>query len=57
MDGSAAHGYEFVLPLDDVKHFPMLEDKAQFVRLLKDFLEAADVSTLEMKEEWRRRKR
>jgi len=39
------------------QHFPMLESKAQFVRLLKDFLEAPDLSSLEMKEEWRRRKR
>ncbi|NJL95358.1 MAG: hypothetical protein HC915_17375, partial [Anaerolineae bacterium] len=38
-------------------HFPMLAANAQFVRLLKEFLEAPDVSALEMKEEWRRRKR
>lgn len=43
--------------MGNTQHFPMLEDKAQFVRLLKDFLEAPDISTLEMKEEWRRRKR
>jgi len=43
--------------MEDKQHFPMLEDKFQFVRLLKDFLEAEDINRLEMKEEWRRRKR
>lgn len=38
-------------------HYPMLEDNSQFVRLLKEFLEAPDLSSLEIKEEWRRRKR
>jgi pimeloyl-ACP methyl ester carboxylesterase len=46
-----------LLVLNDTQHFPMLEDKAQFNRLLKDFLEAADIAQLELKEEWRRRKR
>ncbi|HLA42993.1 MAG TPA: alpha/beta hydrolase, partial [Aggregatilineales bacterium] len=46
-----------LLVMSNTQHFPMLEDKAQFVRLLKDFLEAPDVASLEMKEEWRRRKR
>ena len=46
-----------LLVMGNAQHFPMLDDKAQFVRLLKDFLEAPDVATLEMKEEWRRRKR
>jgi pimeloyl-ACP methyl ester carboxylesterase len=46
-----------LLEMANARHFPMLDDKAQFVRLLKDFLEAPEVATLEMKEEWRRRKR
>jgi pimeloyl-ACP methyl ester carboxylesterase len=39
------------------RHFPMLEDTTQFIRVLKDFVEAPDVTKLEMKEEWVRRKR
>jgi pimeloyl-ACP methyl ester carboxylesterase len=46
-----------LMVLPNVYHYPMLEDNAQFVRLLKEFLEAADISALETKEEWRRRKR
>ncbi len=46
-----------LLVMKETQHFPMLEDKSQFARLLRDFLEAPDVSQLEMKDEWRRRKR
>jgi pimeloyl-ACP methyl ester carboxylesterase len=46
-----------LLVMSNTQHFPMLEDKAQFVRLLKDFLEAPNLAALELKEEWRRRKR
>lgn len=42
--------------LPGVRHFPMLEDE-KFLRLLNDFLEAPDVSKLELKERWRRRTR
>jgi pimeloyl-ACP methyl ester carboxylesterase len=42
--------------LPGVRHFPMLEDE-KFMRLLNDFLEAPDVSKLELKERWRRRTR
>jgi pimeloyl-ACP methyl ester carboxylesterase len=42
---------------NECQHYPMLDQKAQFVRIIKDFLEAEDVGTLEIKEEWRRRKR
>lgn len=45
------------LVLLGTRHFPMIEDKSQFIRLLKDFVEAVDVTKLEMKEEWVRRKR
>jgi pimeloyl-ACP methyl ester carboxylesterase len=49
---------EHLLPilLPGVRHFPMLEDE-KFMRLLNDFLEAPDVSKLEVKERWRRRTR
>ena len=39
------------------RHFPMLDDPAKFHRLLADFLEAKDLTSLELKEEWRRRMR
>jgi pimeloyl-ACP methyl ester carboxylesterase len=42
--------------LNGVRHFPMLESE-RFVRLLGDFLEAPDVSKLEIKERWKRRTR
>jgi len=44
--------------LTNSKHFPMLDDAARFNRLLKDFLDMDnDLSTLELKDEWRRRTR
>ena len=48
--------------LADSKHFPMLEETNKFNRLLKDFLEVGDndlsaLSSLELKEEWKRRTR
>lgn len=44
--------------LSESKHFPMLEEAAKFYRLLQDFLDIEDdLSTLELKEEWRRRTR
>ncbi len=44
--------------LSESKHFPMLEEATKFQRLLKDFLEVTDdLTTLELKEEWRRRTR
>ncbi|GAB4434976.1 MAG: alpha/beta hydrolase [Anaerolineae bacterium] len=43
--------------LSESRHFPMLEEKAKFNRLLQDFLDATDLSVLELKEEWRRRTR
>jgi pimeloyl-ACP methyl ester carboxylesterase len=36
-------------------HFPMLDDPAKFNRLLTDFLTAQDLTSLELKEEWKRR--
>jgi len=46
-----------VLEMANARHFPMLDDKAQFARLVRDFLEAPEIATLETKVEWRRRKR
>lgn len=46
-----------LIELDSQYHFPMLEDNTLFVRLLKDFMEAPNIASLELKEEWRRRKR
>lgn len=43
------------LLLKDSLHFPMIEEANKFQRLLKDFLEMADLNALELKEEWRRR--
>lgn len=42
--------------LNGVRHFPMLETE-NFVRLVGDFLDTADVSKLEIKERWKRRTR
>ncbi len=42
--------------LPGVRHFPMLEDE-RFYRIAGDFLEAADVSRIEIRERWRRRTR
>lgn len=44
------------IPLQGVRHFPMLEYE-RFVRLVNDFLEAPDISKLEIKERWKRRSR
>ncbi|HLF29108.1 MAG TPA: alpha/beta hydrolase [Anaerolineae bacterium] len=45
------------ITLADSRHFPMLDEAAKFQRLLKDFLEAKpeDLTSLALKEEWRRR--
>lgn len=43
-------------PLPGVRHFPMLEDE-RFHRIVNEFLEAADISKIEVKERWRRRTR
>jgi pimeloyl-ACP methyl ester carboxylesterase len=44
--------------LNGVQHFPMLEERNKFNRLLVDFLDSADdLASLEVKEEWQRRLR
>ncbi len=45
------------MALDDVRHFPMLEEKADFTRLLLAFLETSDVQQIDLKEVWVRRVR
>jgi len=46
-----------LLVLDNLRHYPMLEDTSRFIRLLKEFLEAPDLQQLQMKDEWKRRMR
>ena len=44
--------------IEGAHHFPMLEERTKFNRLLKDFLESGDdLASLELKEEWQRRLR
>jgi len=44
--------------MDGIQHFPMLEERNKFNRLLMDFLDAGDdLDSLELKEEWQRRLR
>lgn len=43
------------LILKDSLHFPMIDEANKFQRLVRDFLEMADLNALELKEEWRRR--
>jgi len=46
------------LIMPEARHFPMLDRSSQFNRLLLDFLGAdADLSQLELKDEWQRRVR
>jgi pimeloyl-ACP methyl ester carboxylesterase len=44
------------IPMESVRHFPMLEND-RFTQLVNDFLEKPDISTIEVKERWRRRAR
>lgn len=52
-----AAGPSVAVKMDGVRHFPMLENAAQFTRLLLDFLEIPDVASLKIKETWERRVR
>ncbi|PIE80102.1 MAG: hypothetical protein CSA11_09325 [Chloroflexi bacterium] len=47
----------FYVGLDSCHHFPMLQEKAVFNRLILDFLHAKDLSELAPKEYWQRRTR
>ncbi|MCD4687069.1 MAG: alpha/beta hydrolase, partial [Anaerolineae bacterium] len=44
-----------VLPLDGVKHFPMLEEPQGFNRLVMEFLDTKDVREVKLTEIWKRR--
>ena len=46
-----------VIGMNNIRHFPMLENITGFTRLLLDFLEIADVTKLTIKETWERRVR
>lgn len=46
-----------VLSLNEIKHFPMLEEQAGFNRLVMEFLEAVDVRQVRPAELWERRVR
>lgn len=52
----AADQLRLPILLPGVRHYPMLEDD-RFARLAVDFLEAPDISRIELKERWRRRTR
>jgi pimeloyl-ACP methyl ester carboxylesterase len=43
--------------LSDSRHFPMLDERTKFNRLLRDFLLVEDLSSLSLKEEWHRQTR
>jgi pimeloyl-ACP methyl ester carboxylesterase len=45
------------LYLSEARHFPMLDERRKFNRLLRDFLVTEDLTTLSLKEEWVRRVR
>lgn len=53
-DGRTSFG---VVSLAGTRHFPMLEDSAAFSRLVMAFLEAPDVTKIELKDQWVRRVR
>jgi pimeloyl-ACP methyl ester carboxylesterase len=40
--------------LSESRHFPMLDERPKFNRLLRDFLVAEDLESLNLKDEWRR---
>ena len=47
-----------LITFEEARHFPMLEERSKFNRLIKDFFDAgSDLRALELKEEWRRRTR
>ncbi len=43
--------------LNESRHFPMLDERPKFNRLLRDFLVAEDLDSLSLKDEWRRTSR
>jgi pimeloyl-ACP methyl ester carboxylesterase len=58
-DDSDFNGSDFVrgISMSESRHFPMLDERPKFNRLLRDFLIAPDVNALSLKDEWRRKAR
>jgi len=58
-NGGALFSSGFVrdIHLSDSRHFPMLDERPRFNRLLRDFLKAESLESLSLKEEWRRQTR
>jgi pimeloyl-ACP methyl ester carboxylesterase len=58
-NGDEVTDSEFVrgILLSESRHFPMLDERSKFNRLLRDFLIADDMQSLSLKEEWRRQSR
>ena len=58
-DGGDFPGSEFVrgINMSESRHFPMLDERPKFNRLLRDFLITQDVKALSLKDEWRRKVR
>ena len=47
-----------LVQFEESRHFPMIEERSKFFRLMKDFFFAGDdLRSLELKAEWRRRTR
>jgi len=59
MDRDDRGDSEFVrdIGFSESRHFPMLDERTKFNRLLRDFLVAEDLTSLSLKEEWRRKSR
>jgi pimeloyl-ACP methyl ester carboxylesterase len=59
LNGGTLGNDEFVrdIYLSESRHFPMLDERTRFNRLLRDFLVTKDLASLELKEEWRRQAR
>ncbi len=56
LENSLTHVKHISLP--DSRHFPMIDDVAKFIRLLKDFSDRSmTLDSIALKEEWRRRTR
>jgi pimeloyl-ACP methyl ester carboxylesterase len=58
-DGSELCASQYVrgIRLAESRHFPMLDEQTKFNRLLRDFLIATDLTSVNLKDEWRRRAR
>ncbi len=59
LDSNEALGSDFVrrIYLSESRHFPMLDERPRFNRLLRDFLVTDDLHALSLKDEWVRKAR